>query len=85
MHMIVHAGAYFLYDSIIEIYYKTADTLTNMHHVFVLVATYFHLNNSYSGWEYIRKIFFGFKFYSSITFYGWAFKPFFNHKNCIKN
>jgi len=49
----VHAAAYFVYDSIIEIVYGTADTLTNMHHVFVLVACYFHLSNHYSGWEYV--------------------------------
>lgn len=51
----VHAGAYFLYDSIIEVVQGTADTLTNAHHVVVLVATYFHLSNSYSGWEYVCK------------------------------
>jgi len=51
--LIVHAVAYFAYDSIIEIVYGTADTLTNFHHLFVLLGTYFHLMNNYSGWEYI--------------------------------
>ena len=49
----VHSVAYFTYDSIIEVYYKTDDFLTNVHHFLVLSASIFHLKNQYSGYEYI--------------------------------
>lgn len=52
-HMMIHAAAYFVYDTIIEIYYGTDDLLTNMHHFFVLVGSFFHLRNNYSGYEYV--------------------------------
>jgi hypothetical protein len=53
MGMMVHSGAYFTFDTIIELYYGTTDILMNLHHVFVLAATYFHVRNTYSGWEYM--------------------------------
>ena len=53
MHLMVHSAAYFAYDTIIEIYYKTDDMLTNFHHFFVLFGSYFHVRNQYSGYEYI--------------------------------
>lgn len=53
MHLMVHSAAYFAYDTIIEIYYKTDDMLTNFHHFFVLVGSFFHVRNTYSGYEYI--------------------------------
>ncbi len=56
--LICHAMAYFLYDSIIEIYYGTDDFLTNMHHVVVLISTSFFFFNRYGGYEYIGKCFF---------------------------
>jgi hypothetical protein len=49
----VHSMSYFVYDTLIEVYYNTADTLTNMHHAIVLVGTYFHLRSSYSGYDYL--------------------------------
>jgi hypothetical protein len=51
----VHSFAYFVYDSIIEIYYGTDDFLTNAHHVVVLAATFTHINNKFGGFEYIGK------------------------------
>lgn len=53
MFLMVHSMAYFAYDTIIEIYYKTDDMLTNFHHFFVLFGSFFHVRNTYSGYEYI--------------------------------
>ena len=55
MILMIHSFSYFVYDSIIEIYYGTDDFLTNAHHVVVLAATYFHIRNQYGGFEYIGK------------------------------
>ena len=59
-----HAFAYFVYDSIIEVYYGTDDMLTNCHHVIVVGCTYFHLRNRIGGYEFIGTIYI-FKFNST--------------------
>lgn len=51
--LICHSFAYFVYDSLVEIYYGTDDMLTNGHHAVVVVATFFHLKNKFGGFEYI--------------------------------
>lgn len=56
MFMISHASAYFIFDSIIEIYYRTDDLLTNMHHVCVIFVSYFGMRAPHSGFEYLGKI-----------------------------
>ena len=53
----IHAFAYFIYDSIIEVYYGTDDLLTNCHHVCVVAMSYFHIKSQYSGFEYIGMLF----------------------------
>jgi hypothetical protein len=53
--LMIHAFAYFIYDSIIEVYYGTDDLLTNLHHVCVVAMTYFHIKSQTSGFEYIGK------------------------------
>ena len=55
MLMLSHATAYFIFDSIIEIAYKTDDFLTNSHHVSVLMVSYFCLRAPHTGFEYICK------------------------------
>ena len=55
MLMMVHAFAYFIYDSIVEVYYGTDDLLTNLHHVCVVTVNFFHLKATYSGYEFIGK------------------------------
>ena len=49
----IHAYAYFTYDSLIEVFYKTDSLLTNIHHVTVVAVTYFHAKSTTTGWEYI--------------------------------
>ena len=53
--MLSHAFAYFVYDSIIEIYYGTDDFLMNCHHVVVVGVSYFNMITPHSGYEYIGK------------------------------
>ena len=55
MYMISHASAYFVFDSIIEIAYGTADMLTNVHHVVVLFVSYFGMKAPHSGFEYLSN------------------------------
>ena len=54
--MLVHGAAYFLVDSILEISYKTDDMLMNLHHVAVLMVSYFNMRAPHSGYEYLCKI-----------------------------
>jgi hypothetical protein len=56
MFLMSHAFAYFTYDSIIEIYYRTDDFLTNMHHVCVLISSYCHITSPNCGFEYIGNL-----------------------------
>ena len=48
-----NAMAYFTYDGIIEIYYNTADTITNVHHLFVVFGSIPQWLNKFCGYEYV--------------------------------
>jgi hypothetical protein len=53
MVLMTHSLAYFIYDTLIEIYYGTADTITNAHHFIVLAGTVMHVRSKYNGFEFI--------------------------------
>lgn len=48
-----HCTAYFVYDSIIEVYYKTDDFLMNLHHVCVCAVSFWQLSSKTSGFEFL--------------------------------
>jgi hypothetical protein len=76
MYMISHATAYFVFDSIIEVAYGTADMLTNVHHVVVLFVSYFGMKAPHSGFEYLSNQYLLKPF--SITLACRSFQPFLN-------
>lgn len=57
MFLMCHAFAYFSFDTIMEIYYGSADFFMNFHHVVVLTCNYLHLRSYSGGFEYCGKIF----------------------------
>jgi len=51
--VMVHCTAYFFYDSVIEIYYKTDNFLMNLHHVCVCSVSLWQLSSRNSGFEFL--------------------------------
>ena len=57
MFLMAHSFAYFTFDSLIEVYYKSDSLLTNVHHVVVVAVTYFHIKSYTTGFEYVGNLF----------------------------
>ena len=76
--LMVHGFAYFLYDSIIEVYYQSDDLLTNLHHVCVVGCSFFHVRSRGSGFEYRGKNCEWIIWYS-IAHACWNIKPILDH------
>ena len=53
----MHSLAYFIFDTIIEIYYGTTDLITTFHHIFVIGGSIPHLFTKFSGCEYMLMLF----------------------------
>lgn len=53
--MVSHSFAYFIFDTIIEVYYHTDDMLTNVHHVVCLGVSYFAIRAPHSAFEFVGK------------------------------
>lgn len=50
-----HSFAYFIFDTIIEIFYRTDDALTNVHHAVCLAVSYFGIRAPHSAFEFVGK------------------------------
>ncbi|TNV78105.1 hypothetical protein FGO68_gene3429 [Halteria grandinella] len=48
-----HSFAYFIFDTIIEIFYRTDDALTNVHHAVCLAVSYFGIRAPHSAFEFV--------------------------------
>lgn len=53
--MVSHSFAYFIFDTIIEVYYRTDDMLTNVHHAVCLLVSYFGMRAPHSAFEFVGK------------------------------
>lgn len=70
---ISNSFAYFISDTILEIYFKTGDPGIYVHHVASIVLTYATLTDTYGGMAMVAGLFFG-----ELT------NPFYWYRNLLK-